>query len=553
MKKMMKRIGAVLLAVAMMAAVSVTAWAAGHSSITINNAVAGHTYTAYQILSGNYSEGTLSNVDWGNGISATGQSALETLYNVSGAPAVAGAIAEDSATDPARKVAEAIGTSVVAANGKTGSFNDGSKQYTISDLDDGYYIIVDTYTPAEGETNVTISRYMVDVAGNAEINNKAETPTVDKTIVEDGKDVDQNTANIGDEVNFKITSAVPDMTGYKEYYMDFNDTLSKGLTYKADSLSVSIGGTTLNANAYTLSVGDYSATNGTSIVVHLKDMVSRKYEKDAAIVITYTATVNDKAVIGNAGNPNTVNLEYSNNPQNSGDGQPDNDNDGVQGKTPDSTTNTFVTGIELTKLIKDTDTPLAGAVFNVKGTQINKVLITGDHYVVAEAGTFYKLTDGTYTDKEPTTATQSSYASTTTKYSKQAYATTSQQEAANVNFEVISGADGKIVINGLKEGTYTFTEIQAPSGYNLLSEPITVVVESNIATITSATDFEWSVGSGSSNTVSVKNGVFVFDVENAKGTELPSTGGIGTYVFTIAGAAIMAVAAGLLVIRRKKA
>ena len=79
---------------------------------------------------------------------------------------------------------------------------------------------------------------MVQLVGTATVTNKAETPEVDKKIVEGQNKVEGNTANIGDTVNYEITSKVPDMTGYKEYYMDFNDTLSKGLTYTANSLVV---------------------------------------------------------------------------------------------------------------------------------------------------------------------------------------------------------------------------------------------------------------------------------------------------------------------------
>ena len=222
-------------------------------------------------------------------------------------------------------------------------------------------MIVDTYTGSSSE-NVVISRYMITKVGTATVQNKADKPTVEKKIVEDENRVVANTANIGDEVTYEITSAVPDMTGYKEYYMTFSDTLSKGLTYKADSLEVTIAGTKLTEYktgdkkdaGYTKTIGTYSETAGTSITVNLFDLVSRKYTKGASIVITYKATVNDNAVIGNGGNPNTVNLQYSNNPQNSGDGTPDNGDDGVHGITPNKVVKTFVTELTLKKVEKGT-------------------------------------------------------------------------------------------------------------------------------------------------------------------------------------------------------
>jgi fimbrial isopeptide formation D2 family protein/LPXTG-motif cell wall-anchored protein len=559
--KTMKKLIALVLALAMVATLGL-AFAANQSSITINNAVSGHTYTAYQIFAGDYSNGTLSNITWGNGISDTGKTALETAYNVTGAVAVAGAIGTTDAA--ARTFAEHIGENT--STGHTGSLS--GTTYTISDLPDGYYMIVDTYTPSSGEENVVYSRYMVQKAGEAVVNNKADKPTVEKKIVAGEDLVEANTANIGDTVNYKITSAVPDMTGYKEYYMTFSDTLSKGLTYTAGSLIVKIGGTAVDEwtegektdKEYSKTIGAYSSTTGTSITVNLFDLVSRHYAQGAAIEITYSATVNDNAVVGNTGNPNTVDLTYSNNPQDSGNGTPDDGTDGVTGITPDQVVKTYVTQLDLFKK-NGSGTALEGAVFNVQGTEINKVIITGTHFVEDADGTWYLLTDNTYTEKVPTEATKSSYANltggelpVTVKYAKQAYGTASVTETKDVNFQVISGSDGHIVLTGLKEGTYTFTEVQAPAGYNKLASSFTVTISSNISTdgvTAGAVAFDWSA-TGSGVTVSEEsNGTFSFDVLNQSGTELPSTGGIGTTIFYILGGLLVIGAAVILVARRK--
>ena len=546
--KRMRKLMALVIAVAMVLAMGVSVFAAGDGTITITDAVDGHTYTAYQIFKGDLSDGVLSNIDWGNGINDAGKAALRSAYSL-----------EDNAS--AAKVAEAIGTGDSAAvafadhvgsnvtGGTAGSLS--GTTYTISGLEDGYYMVVDTYTPQQDEEGVTYSRYMVQVVGEATVKNKAVKPEVEKKIVEGSKKVEGNTANIGDDVSYEITSTVPDMTGYKEYYMDFSDTLSKGLTYNND-LKVYIGETQLAADAYTLTVGDYDATNGTSISIHLKDLVSRNAAQNAQIKITYTAKVNDNAVIGNTGNPNTVKLDYSNNPADSGNGTPDDGNDGVQGETPKETVKTFVTEIELTKVDGDNQAPLAGAVFNVKGSQINKVILTGDHFVEAADGTFYLLKDGTYTTKAPTEQTADKYESTETKYKKEAYTTTSVQETANVEFQVVTGEDGKLKVTGLKEGTYTFTEIQAPDGYNLLDAPITVVIGSNADGLEDLNAFKWTKETGSSDNVTVDtNGTFKFTVENNKGSELPTTGGIGTTIFYIVGA-ILVVGGGILLVSRRR-
>jgi len=570
--KNMKKILALLVAVLMIVA-SMSAFAAGDGSIVINNAVSGHTYTAYQIFTGKWDANTakLSDIEWGTGISAAGKTALEKAYNATGAAGVAGALGSDD--EDAQEFANYIGETTNLATGSTGSFGTGddATKYTIPNLEDGYYMIVDTYTPAEGEKDVYYARYMIQKVGTATVNNKADKPEVDKKIVEGTAKVVESTAKIGDTVNYEITSRVPDMTGYKEYYMDFSDTLSKGLTYDVNSLSVSIGGTTLESDAYTLAVGEYSATDGTSITVHLKDLVYRKYAKDAPIVITYTAKVNDAAVIGNAGNPNTVKLVYSNNPRNSGDGTPDNNNDGVKGETPEKTVKTFVVGIRLTKVNTD-DEKLEGAVFNIVGTEINKVLITGEKFEAAANGQYYKLAgDKGYTTKAPNAQIASQYAELqgtapdyegTPKYNKVAYTTPSVQETKDVTFQVTSGTDGVIELKGLHEGTFTFTEIQAPDGYNLLTKPIIVTITSNIAEVSSTTPFAWSATKkeGTDGTAAAlqltKIGdsdvyEFTFDVVNNSGSTLPSTGGMGTTILYVGGSILVILAAVLLITKRR--
>ena len=533
---------------------SMSAFAAGDGSIIINNAVAGHTYTAYQIFSGKWDANTakLSDIQWGNGISTTGQSFLEAAYSATGAAGVAEKIENTDAA--AQAFANNIGEGANLGTGTTGSFGtgDNATKYTIPNLEDGYYMIVDTYTPGENEKDVYYARYMIQKVGTATVDNKADKPTVDKKIVAGTAKVVESTANIGDTVTYEITSRVPDMTGYKEYYMDFSDTLSKGLTYDANSLSVSIGGTTLTeTEAYTLTVGNYSATDGTAISVHLKDLVSRHYAKDAAIVITYTAKINDNAVIGNTGNPNTVKLDYSNNPRNSGDGNPDTGDDGVKGETPESTVKTFVTELQLVKVDKDNkETKLAGAVFDVVGTEINKVLITGEHFVEATDGAYWKLKDNKgYTTKAPNDQIQDQYEADGKKYNKVAYATESVQETKDVAFQVVTGSDGIIKLTGLKEGTYTFTEIQAPDGYNLLENPITVTISSNIDRTDKTAAFAWSATNAQETETG--SGKFTFTVENGQGNTLPSTGGMGTTILYVGGSILVILAAVLLITKRR--
>ena len=117
---------------------------------------------------------------------------------------------------------------------------------------------------------------------------------------------------------------------------------------------------------------------------------------------------------------------------------------------------------------------------------------------------------------------------------------------------MVTNANGIIKITGLKEGTYTFTEVQAPEGYNKLPNPITIVVESNVAEVVAGTasTFAWTT---SSDDVSLDNGVFKFNVENNSGSTLPSTGGIGTTILYIIGGVMALLAVVFLITKRRVA
>ena len=538
-----------------------TAKGTGNFSITMTGAEDGHTFTAYRIFDGDVdTEGKLSNITWAYGVNTSTivadlKTAGLTLDDDATAADVATALAaqsDDSAT--MIKVADvfyaAKGSATGSASSKTGD------DYVITGQTAGYYLVTDAYTSTADEGAATLSRNILAVVGDVTAAVKNTKPEVEKKIVENNAEVEANTANIGDTVTYHLNSTVPNMAGYKEYYMDFTDTLSKGLTYDSTSgITVSVGGTEIDEDDYTVTVGTYDATNGTTITVHLKDMVSRSsiYTTGAAIKVELKATVNDAAVIGNTGNPNKVKLSYSNNPNNSGDGTPDNDNDGVKGETPEDTVNTFVTEIELTKVDASTQAALAGAVFNIKGSQINKVLVTGERFVADASGTYYLLTDDTYTQTAPTDLTKAQYATDDSGayklYKKEAYSTTSEQETADVEFQAVTGSDGKIKVTGLKEGTYTFTEIQAPTGYNKLSSPIVITVTSNIDSISGETAFTWSFSKDGATATSI--GTYAFTVENNSGSTLPSTGGMGTTILYIAGG-IMVLLAGVYLITKRR-
>lgn len=480
----------------------------------------------------------------------------------------------------------------------TATAEDGVDKVTISDLPLGYYVVEDT------GTTTPVSALILDTTRTeVEVSIKANKPSVDKKIDGD-KDTDENTtgkvennnAAVGDKVPYKVTSTIPDMTGYKKYYYIVNDTLSKGLTFN-DDVEVVIGNNKLSRvyynetdesyyRDYDEEQGTYSdkvvdsennpivpekayivetspTENGTKVEIIFVDFIQYKYERaedgvtsgykaGTEITITYSATVNKDAVIGTTGNENTVTLTYSHNPNENVEGEPENPDkpkDPV-GETPESTTRTYVTAIELTKVDQDKNR-LTGAEFEIEGKKTNIVLVTKDTYTEDEDGTYWKLKDGTYTTDDPTDdgMDQSKYESTTTKYTK----TTGTEPVTTTETVKATGTvgdDGILRFAGLSAGSYTITELKAPDGYNLLKTPISIEIEFT-APENGETECTWNVKNAETNGYNVENGIVKIAVENQSGTELPETGGTGTTMFYLLGGILAVGAAVLLVTKRR--
>ena len=547
-----KKIVSFLLAAILVLTMSVSAFAdtTGYT-ITVTNSnkavsIVGKEYNAYKIFDVTYSEDKKA-------YAYTVADAFKNFeYNGKtgdGLIAAIGTMTQDS--DALNAFAEAalkyVTANKIASSGSAAGAVAGDKQQAVISVPTaGYYLVAGkTIAPDNQEVVAACSLTTADPTANVIV--KADAPSIDKKIDTntngsyDDEDAAANQGAIGDVVPFVVKSAVPDMTGYEKYYFVINDTLSEGLTFNKDVV-VKVGDTTLDSSKYDV------ITDGSSFKVVLKDFISYKAQKGAAIIVTYSATINDKAALGSAGNTNTVTLTYSNNPNVADEGTSDNPDlptgSSPVGQTPESQTKTYVTGIKLTKVNEEGRT-LAGAKFRIEGESLKITKINGEIFRESANGTYYRLKDGTYTKTAPNN-NDALYDSTTVKYEKVETVTTNTT-AEKIVREGWVDADGVLSFTGLAAGTYTITELVAPDGYNKLKAPITVTINWD-----GAQTSVWSAVIGDKaadydNTL----GVVTVNVVNSHGALLPTTGSTGTTLFYVIGA-VMILGAALILVSKKR-
>lgn len=564
----MKKMARLILVLVMVLAMAVPAMAdetvvLPEHTITITNQNSGHTYEAYQIFSGTISADVLVDIQWGSGVKSDGVitalKANETFKNqftaeTYTAAQVAAVVAKMSADD-IDKFAEIVGANLTET--VAGASTEQSSPYTIKVNGDGYYIVKDKDGSVTG--NDAYTKYIIKVVKDVNVAAKADSPSLEKKIVEEVNKtetlVDANTAEVGETVEYKLTSKVPNMDGYNKYFYVIHDTMSKGLTFNPSSVVVKIGDETLDAEKYQVITEDL--TDGCTFEIVLKDFIQYKAQAGLTIEITYSALVNEKAVIGEAGNPNSTHLVYSNNPNvdYKGDDRPESGD--VTGETPKDTVITYLTGIQLTKVDStDANKKLTGAKFKIEGYAHNVIFVNNTIFV--KNGEYYRLKDGTYTKEASNENTVSKYEDTTTKYNK-VESITKETVKVPVEAEGWVNAEGVITFTGLAEGTYTITELIAPAGYNLLLEPITVVISSNAAQITNPdvdTKIQWSAKAGAAEDAAawtVENGIIKINVQNVPGSKLPETGGMGTTLFYVVGGALVVGAVVVMLLKKRNA
>ena len=561
MKKLVSRFMAVLMAMTMILSMSMTAFAAEapKGTLTVNNTVAGKTLDLYQIFTATkngdnvaytlipaYEEFFKGKVT--NGTTLSGEALSEAAYQyvktqvgddgksgVNFAKDILGWILDSSNNITATKSVATTATSTV-----------------VSDLAYGYYVVypkgaTDTST-APGVQTYTSVASLVSVTGtDATVNMKSNYPTVDKKLIpsqsgngikvdaivdgswegnhqmeledENGSEdaiaphgaADEKKAGdfgIGDTVTYQLTSKVPDMTGYTSYTFKFTDTLSKGLDLKA-ILSVKVGSTELKAgktgaNTYALS---YDKTNRI-LTVTLNDFYnSYKDHVGETITVVYTATLNKDAVIGMNPNTNKAVVEYSNDPKSDGTGT--SEPSIVKVHTFDFTIFKYYLKDQKNQNDK---TALAGAEFelykaNAEGTAAD----TNAKINIVDVG------NGVYRQATPEEASASGFTSA----------------------KIVSDDDGKVLVKGLKAGTYYLKETKAPDGYNKVLSDIKIEITAKYNDATGELESYSVIYTYNGNSTTVTNNDKATSpevpVENKTGAQLPSTGSKGALMVTLAG------------------
>ena len=527
---------------------------------TVSTSSTTHTYEIYQIFTGTKSGEQLINLKYGTNaatgtagesVSDTDMAALDDISNKN--------YANDQEKISDLKIYVTL-TNPVATLGKNGK--------TSTDLAEGYYIIKDKDNSLSDPETYTLYLFKV-LNDDLEIQPKDGTTTVDKTVTETddtagtatagqkGADYDQ-----GDSIPYSIDiTFAKNVTDYKCYKVTLTDELSDGLTppekaniawvlkdENGNVLGNSAGNPVLARGEVTVELDDQLITVGyIAGNTGAQSALGNDYAElnKAVLTVSYEAVLNENAVVGDAGNPNTYSILYTNNPNNfSG-----------EGTTPDQKVYVYTYELEIEK--KDGNgEPLQGAGFTlykeVAGTTTPATEEGGEPTTTyptgAQSGATIKaaLPKGSKVDMSKLNDA---------KY----YVAVSMTESVTKDGDTVTRVSHKTSTK-IDAGNYVLVETTVPAGYNAyegMEITVTHIIDADIGALKALTASpntltiaSHTYGEGSEAVVSGKaevNG----QVENNSGTVLPSTGGIGTTIFYVVGS-IMVVAAGVLLITKKR-
>lgn len=403
---------------------------------------------------------------------------------------------------------------------------------TIEGLSKGEYRLIETFVgdgyimdgatayvfKVNADSSIT---YGTETNANITINVTNERPDLTKKVQKKnggtwGMDADYS---IGDEIPYKITVDVPkNITRLKTFTVTDTPT---NLTDDLDSIEIKCNDVAVIADAYTKVAG------GDGFTIKFKPAQMEAY-KGQQLVITYNATLKGTAENTTVGNKNAAKLEYSKNITTDTDS--DNPNkDKEEGKnTIENSTVVYTFAVKIEKTGED-------------GAETKKLAnVEFDLYQEVPA-----VTEGAISGADAPAGLDK---------------TKSWKKIKTLK----TGTDGTVTHKGLSNGTYYLVETKTNDGYNLLKKPIEVILNVQYTT-TTKTESAWvEDGNGQkqekskiekttfTDSDSTTEGIKVQKVINKKGFTLPTTGGIGTFVFTFAGIAMMAAAVILLITGKKK-
>ena len=507
MKKAMKKLMAALLAVAMVCAMAIPAFAAKGEPVTNSDvSLTDHDFEAYQIFSAKLdsTKGTLSDVKWGDGVKGNellvalqADTTLGDFTNCKNASDVAEKLATFNA-EKATKFAAFVANGYLATTKIAGTG-------TIELPSAGYYLIKDV-TEVEGEYDASnLTLLLVSGPETVTPQVKTDIPTLQKKVKDKNDSAGTTTDwqdsadyDIGDIIPYQLTATLGNVSNFDTYYVEFVDTMTH-LSY--DSItSVKVGDKTLSAGDYT---SNWDSANK-KLTVSIGNVKAFGATNGSTITVEYTARLDSDAVIGSTGNPNEAYLIFSNNPNGSG-----------YGKTaPDK--NIVFTYKVIANKVDEHDKPLPGAAFALY-KKLPAVPNPGD-------GTSY-IMEG-----------------------DDAYAPVKELNVGE-NGEVADKTLTTFEWTGIDDGEYMIKEIITPAGYNSI-EPIKFKVEADHE-IKAADPKLTELTGGDKFTGAVSTGTLTANIQNRMGSTLPGTGGIGTTIFYVVGGGLM-VAAAILLITKKR-
>lgn len=554
----------------------------GKGTITVNDSATSSSIKAYQIFVADVTtEGentTVTIKNWGDGINviklqsmindddtvvgkdaednditfsdlfadATFSTSTDNGANVESAQSVAKVLSDNNSNSEFVEIFAKIAAQCIITGEGEADKGHAAVDNKISNLDWGYYVAVDTTAVDNGSGYTSKSLGILEVLSSTttSIDVKRDYPQFDKLILDvndSGAIQDDGWAeaadhDINDDVSFQLIATVPtNIDRYDTYQMIFHDDLQKDVfSFKSGTIKAYLNDVK-DENLIESSLYNYEAStkeddaqftasgkksDGTEdFTVTFEDIKKISGIKSGdKIIIQYDATLTDKANLGSAGNWNGAYLEYSNNPNVSGEGDTH-----EFGKSTVDYVVAYTYQTVIDKINGTSGQPLAGAEFSLQKVSADGKTKIGDPipYTLANDGAtfvFKGLDDGTYVLKE-TKAPNPSY-----------------NPINDITFIITAGEVKTEGSEALEDLDVNYDDFSIKNVYTITE---TVVDEENGIVSVEAEESE-------NNT-----GAIYGQISNVQGTELPSTGGIGTTVFYLGGGAMVAVA-GIYLISKKR-